>query len=167
MLTDSVITQGVFVGGKNNKCLSVLGAGQIDSYGNINSTKTSGNQFLMGSGGTNDAASAREVIVVLNQSRDRFVETLPYITCRGDRVTTVVSTMGIYRKKGGGEKLHLAAYFPDPQVLTPEQKIRQIQDHCGWPLMVEAKVEEIPKPTPTELQSLRWLLSPSGSKTEK
>jgi acyl CoA:acetate/3-ketoacid CoA transferase alpha subunit/acyl CoA:acetate/3-ketoacid CoA transferase beta subunit len=167
MLTDSVMTQGVFVGGRNNKCLSVLGAGQIDSYGNINSTKTSGNQFLMGSGGANDAASAREVIVVLDQSRNRFVETLPYITCRGDRVTTVVSTMGVYRKKGRGEKLHLAAYFPDSQAPTPEQKIKQIQDHCGWPLMVAAKVEEIPNPTPTELQLLRWLLSPSGSKTKR
>jgi acyl CoA:acetate/3-ketoacid CoA transferase alpha subunit/acyl CoA:acetate/3-ketoacid CoA transferase beta subunit len=167
MLTDSVMTQGVFVGGRNNKCLSVLGAGQIDSYGNINSTKTSGNQFLMGSGGANDAASAREVIVVLDQSLNRFVETLPYITCRGDRVTTVVSTMGVYRKRGRGEKLHLAAYFPDPQIPTSEQKIKQIQDYCGWPLMVAAKVEEIPKPTPTELQLLRWLLSPSGSKTKR
>ena len=167
MLTDSVMTQGVFVGGMNNKCLSVLGAGQIDSYGNINSTKTSENKFLMGSGGTNDAANAREVIVALDQLRNRFVETLPYITCRGDRVTTVVSTMGVYRKKGRGEKLQLTAYFPNPQVSTPEQKIKQIQDHCGWPLMLAKKVEEIPKPTPTELQLLCWLLSPTESKTEK
>jgi acyl CoA:acetate/3-ketoacid CoA transferase beta subunit len=161
------MTQGVFVGGRNNRCLSVLGAGQIDSYGNINSTMASGNQFLMGSGGASDAARAREVIVVLDQSRTRFVETLPYVTCRGDKVSTVVSTMGVYRKKGGGEKLQLAAHFPDPQLPTPQQKIAQIQDHCGWPLMLAEKVEEIPKATLTELQLLRWLLSPPGSKTEK
>ena len=45
MLTDTIMMQGVFVGGENNKCLSILGAGQMDKHGNINSTKTSKGQI--------------------------------------------------------------------------------------------------------------------------
>ena len=162
MLTDTVTTHGVFVGGKNSKCLSVLGAGQIDKHGNVNSTTTSEGQFLVGSGGANDAANAHEVIVILNQSQDRFRETLPYVTCLGDRVTTVVSTMGVFTKPTGNGELHLAACFPDPKLSSLEDEIRQVQDHCGWPLKLADKVEEVSKPAPDELKLLRWLM-PSRS----
>ncbi|MCJ7605410.1 MAG: hypothetical protein MUO19_05170, partial [Dehalococcoidales bacterium] len=76
MLTDTITSLGVFIGGANNRCLSVLGVGQIDKYGNTNSTVTSTGQFLVGSGGANDAANAREVLVIVNQTRDRFPEVL-------------------------------------------------------------------------------------------
>jgi acyl CoA:acetate/3-ketoacid CoA transferase alpha subunit/acyl CoA:acetate/3-ketoacid CoA transferase beta subunit len=157
MVTDTVTVQGVFIGGKNNKCLSVLGVGQIDKYGNTNSTTTSQGQFLVGSGGANDAANAQEVLVILNQSKDRFPETLPYITCPGDRVTTVVSTMGIFKKPTDKGELQLAACLPDPKLSSLEDAIKQVQDHCGWPLKLADKVEEISKPTPDELKLLRGL----------
>ena len=94
MSPDTVMAQGVFVGGRHNRCLSVLGAGQIDRHGNINSTVTSKGQFLVGSGGANDAMNASEVIVALDHAKDRLVEELPYVTGKGDAVTTVVSTTG-------------------------------------------------------------------------
>jgi acyl CoA:acetate/3-ketoacid CoA transferase alpha subunit/acyl CoA:acetate/3-ketoacid CoA transferase beta subunit len=158
MLTDTITAHGVFVGGKNSKCLSVLGAGQVDKYGNTNSTKTPKGQYLVGSGGANDAANAREVIVILNQSKDRFPETLSYITCPGDRVTTVVSTMGVFTKPTGKGELYLAACFPDPKLSSLEDEIRQVQDHCAWPLKLADRVEEVLKPTPDELKLLRWLV---------
>ena len=159
MLTDTITTHGVFVGGRNNKCLSVLGAGQIERNGNLNSTTTAEGQFLVGSGGANDAANAREVLVILNQSRDRFPETLPYITCPGDSVTTVVSTMGIFVKPNGKAELRLAACLPDSKTPSLEDRIKQVQDNCGWPLKLADKVKEVAKPTPDELKLLRWLLS--------
>ena len=165
MVTDTVTVQGVFIGGKNNKCLSVLGVGQIDKYGNTNSTTTSQGQFLVGSGGANDAANAREVLVILNQSKDRFPETLPYITCPGDRVTTVVSTMGIFKKPVDKGELHLAACLPDPALSSLEDAIKQVQDHCGWPLKLADKVEEISKPTPDELKLLRGLVPVRSQET--
>ncbi|HEX2966658.1 MAG TPA: CoA-transferase [Syntrophorhabdaceae bacterium] len=113
-LTDTVTTHGVLVGGKNGRCLSVLGAGQVDKYGNINSTKTASGAFLVGSGGGNDAVNAREVIVTLKQSKDRFAETLSFITGRGDAVTTVVSTMGVFKKSGAGEGLVLQLKAVEP-----------------------------------------------------
>jgi acyl CoA:acetate/3-ketoacid CoA transferase alpha subunit/acyl CoA:acetate/3-ketoacid CoA transferase beta subunit len=158
MLTDTVTLHGVFVGGKNSKCLSVLGAGQIDKCGNSNSTTTAERQFLVGSGGANDAANAREVIVVLNQTRDRFPETLSYVTYPGDRVTTVVSTMGVFTKPTGKGELQLAACLPAPKLPSLEDRIKRVQDNCGWPLKLADKVEDLDKPTPDELKLLRWLV---------
>jgi acyl CoA:acetate/3-ketoacid CoA transferase alpha subunit/acyl CoA:acetate/3-ketoacid CoA transferase beta subunit len=167
MLTDTLTTQGVLVGGKNNKCLAVLGAGQIDAYGNINSTKTIDGKFLTGSGGSNDAVNAREVIVVVDQSQNRFVEDLPYITCPGQQVSTVVSTMGVFRKTSPKGELLLAACFLDPNFPTLEERIKHIQDNCGWPLKLADPIEEVAGPTDDELRLRQWLLSPPSSQVDK
>lgn len=157
MLTDTVMMQGVFVGGANNKCLSILGAGQVDPFGNINSTKTSKGKFLVGSGGANDALNAREVILCLDQSKDRFVEKLPYVTGSGNAVTAVVSTMGVFRKSSPQGELHLAACFPSPHGRSLEERVKEIQNHCGWNLKTALVVEEAKRPSREELHLLRWL----------
>jgi acyl CoA:acetate/3-ketoacid CoA transferase alpha subunit/acyl CoA:acetate/3-ketoacid CoA transferase beta subunit len=159
MLTDTVMMQGVIVGGENNKCLSVLGAGQMDRYGNINSTTTSDGRFLVGSGGVNDALNAREAILCLKQSKDRFVDRLAYVTGRGAAVTTVVSTMGIFRKQNPQDELHLIACFPDSHGRSLEEKVKEIRNHCGWDLKTAPVVEEVSRPNPEELQLLRRLVS--------
>lgn len=159
MLTDVITTHGVIVGGKNNKCLAVLGAGQIDPYGNINSTKGFDGRFLVGSGGANDSVNAQEVIVVIDQSRNRFVENLPYITCPGDHVNTVVSTMGVFKKTGPKKVLSLVACFSDPNLPTLEERIKRIQDNCGWSLKLAEQVEEMAGPNDYELQLRNWFLS--------
>jgi len=163
ILSDTVMTQGVFVGGKNNRCLSVLGAGQIDKYGNINSTKTAQGKFLVGSGGANDALNAREVIVVLNQAKDRFVEDLAYVTGRGDNVTTVISTMGIFKKQTPKTELRLTGCFPSSKTDSLEEKKKKMKDRCGWTLELGLNIEEVPIPTKRELELLRWLLEPAAN----
>lgn len=157
MLTDTVMMQGVIVGGENNKCLSILGAGQMDKYGNINSTKTSKGKFLVGSGGANDALNAREAILCLDQSKDRFVDTLAYVTGRGNAVTTVVSTMGIFKKPNPQDELHLVACFPTPQMRSLDERVKEIRNHCGWDLKTADVIEEVPGPSAEELQLLRWI----------
>ena len=157
LLTDTIMMQGVFVGGENNRCLSVLGAGQTDKFGNINSTKTADGKFLVGSGGANDALNAREAILCLSQKKDRFADKLSYVTGRGDTVTTVVSTMGIFKKPNPRDELHLAACFPNPQNQSLEERVREIRNHCGWDLRTAPVVEEVPDPTSEELKLLRWL----------
>ncbi len=157
MVTDTVTTHGVFIGGRNNRCLSILGVGQIDKYGNTNSTLTSQGEFLVGSGGANDAANAREVLVIVNQSKDRFPETLSYITCPGGRVTTVVSTMGIFKKPVGKGELRLVACLPDPALSGLEDRIKRVQDNCGWAIRLADTVEDVSAPTPDELKLLRRL----------
>ena len=135
----------------------MLGPGQIDRYGNINSTTTAEGKFLVGSGGVNDALNAREAILCLKQSKDRFVDRLPYITGRGDSVTTVVSTMGIFRKPAHGGELQLVACFPDDTGRSLESRVEEVRANCGWDLKTAPIVEEISRPSLEELQLLRKL----------
>ena len=157
MLTDTITTHGVFVGGQNSQCLSILGAGQVDKYANINSSRTSDGDFLVGTGGANDAANANEVILVLHQSKKRFVETLPYITARGDKVTKVISTMGVFHKDPGKAELFLIGCLPDPEVASLEEKIKEVESRCAWPLKSDEIICYLPEPTNDELQMLRLL----------
>jgi 3-oxoacid CoA-transferase subunit A len=159
MLTDTITTHGVFVGGKTSRCLSVLGAGQIDKYGNINSSRTWDGSFLVGTGGSNDAANAREAILVLKQSKERFVETLAYITAKGHKVSKVISTMGVFKKASGSAELCLAACFPDQKELSMENRVEKVKNHCGWPLRTAEDVRLMSEPAPDELQLLRSLLN--------
>jgi len=162
MATDIHDILGLIVGGENNRALGALGGGQIDKYGNVNSTKVPGELFLVGSGGANDVASAaREVVVMLNQSRGRYLEQVPYITYPGDRVRTLVSTMGVFEKLGDDKELTLTECFADPKLSTLEQRIKQVKEHCGWELKVAPKVKDVPTPTLDELKLLR-LFDPKG-----
>lgn len=157
MITDSTEMYGVFV---NNRCLSVLGAAQIDKYGNINTTKTSDGAYLVGSGGANDAAMAGEVIIISEQSRKRFVDRVHYVTCPGDRVKTVVSSMGVFEKVGCEKELSLTGYYQQIK-LGCEEKIKAIKKECGWNLKVAGKADDMSAPTCEELAVLR-LFDPVG-----
>jgi hypothetical protein len=162
MLTDVVNTLGVFIGGSCNRSIGSLGAGQIDRFGNINSTKISKEIYLTGSGGSNDVLStAAEVVVSIEQSPNRFVESLPYITSRGDKVKTLVSTMGIFEKSGNNLELILTRYFPDPLLSHPQEAVEKIRQNCGWPLKVSKNFNKIMPPSQKELKLLR-LFDPRG-----
>jgi hypothetical protein len=103
--------------------------------------------------------NASEVIVALDHAKDRLVEDLPYVTGKGDAVTTVVSTAGILRKPAGGEELFLDACFADEGSTGLEEKIKAARERCGWPLSITESVEEVAAPDQGELDLLRWLLS--------
>ncbi|MBW1888546.1 MAG: hypothetical protein JRI52_09395 [Deltaproteobacteria bacterium] len=77
--------------------MGILGAVQVDRFGNLNTTKIpDASLFLMGSGGANDVASgARELLLCVNQDKGRYLEQVPYITSPGKNVRTVVSNMGV------------------------------------------------------------------------
>jgi acyl CoA:acetate/3-ketoacid CoA transferase alpha subunit/acyl CoA:acetate/3-ketoacid CoA transferase beta subunit len=158
IITDTQDVYGVIVGGVKSSCLGALGAGQIDKWGNINSTKLSDDLFLVGAGGGNDVVSgAREVVVVAHQSSRRFVEKVPYISMPGERVTTLVSTLGVMEKIGHNKEFTLTHYLSTPESLTQEQRIKKISENCGWELKMSASLKEIPPPTMDELTILRLL----------
>lgn len=157
MLTDTVTAQGLLVGGANNRCLSVLGAGQIDKFGNINSTLGADGQFLVGSGGANDALSACESIVLADQSRDRFVDKLSYVTGVGSKVSTVVSSLGVMRKDATSRELRLIGCFSTVEETDLPAKISAISNNCGWMLAVSPDVVELPQPSLEELKCLSQL----------
>lgn len=156
MLTDTVLAQGVLVGGGYGGCLAVLGAGQVDRSGAINSSRGVDGRFLVGSGGANDALNASEVIVVLNQSRDRFVERLAYRTGPGDRVRTVVSSLAVFRKDADGG-LRLTDLLPRSDGRDDASALAAVREGCGWPIPPETAVGALAPPTADELAWLRWL----------
>ncbi len=161
MMTNIVDSYGVFVGSNNSKCLAVIGGGEIDKHGNVNSTKIPGRLYLTGAGGSNDAVNAAEVIAVMNQSATRFVEKVPYITCPGYRVKTLVSDFGIFEKLGGDDELTLTGCLNNSERPALADKIKLIKEKCGWSLKVSSAVKAIPIPDHGELVVLR-ALDPKG-----
>ncbi len=153
MLTDVFHVMGIFMGGRHNKCLGSLAAGQIDKHGNINSTIIPGVAYVTGSGGANDiASSARETLVTLAQTRNRFVEKVPYITAPGGRVRAVVSDLGVYEKLEEHGELILTGIFAE----RPEaEAVRAAQERCGWELRVAPLLRRFDPPGADELRLIR------------
>jgi len=162
MLTDTAEIYGVMVGGQGARCMSVLGVLQIDRFGNINNSRVGWRS--LGSGGSGDAINASETLVIVKHSPERVVDRVGYVTCRGDRVKTLVTSLGVFRKIDGEEEFTLTACMPDSRSTTPEKRIREIVEACPWDLKTAAEVEEVPPPTPEELLWLR-LLDPAGALT--
>ena len=115
MLTDTVELYGTFVGGANNKCLSVIGTAQIDQNGNINTSKMGGLYFI-GVGGAADALNASEALVVTKQSRERLVEKVTFVSCSGQRIKTLVTDLGVFKKLEGEKTFTLTKYFTVPSM---------------------------------------------------
>jgi acyl CoA:acetate/3-ketoacid CoA transferase beta subunit len=158
MISDSLDLHGVGAGGINSRCLGVLGAGQIDKNGNINSTiirSRKGNDiYLAGAGGGNDIASvAQEVIVVAVHRANRFVEKVRYITCPGARVSTLATNEGLFVKNDSG--FILKGYYPKPDVSEENERVNQIAGACRWQLHTASQLEKMSAPTPEELKLLR------------
>ncbi|GAF79732.1 unnamed protein product, partial [marine sediment metagenome] len=151
----------LIIAGENQRSISILAAGQIDKFGNINSGKISDELFLGGPGGSGDAFQACETLVVLPQLKNRFIERVPYITVPGAKVKTLVSALGIFEKLGDDEEFSLTACLPSSKFPTLEEKIKNIKENCGWEVRVAPKVEETPPPTFEELMTLR-ILDPDG-----
>jgi len=163
MLTDVVESYGVIVGGQNGKCISILGAGEVDKYGNINSAKISEDIYLTGAGGANDNSSlSQEVLAVMRLTKNRSPERVTHVTSCGDRVKTLVSTLGVFEKLDSDE-FTLTKYFPRPE-MTKDDIIKNIQDNCGWEIKPNADLVEVPPPSQFELVLLRSF-DPNGAYT--
>ena len=158
MISDSLDLHGVGAGGINSRCLGVLGAGQIDKNGNINSTiirsRKGDDIYLAGAGGGNDIASVtQEVVVVAVHRANRFVEKVRYITCPGTRVNTLATNEGLFVKNDSG--FILKGYYPKPDVSEEKERLNQIAGACGWLLHTAPQLEKLSAPTPEELKLLR------------
>jgi acyl CoA:acetate/3-ketoacid CoA transferase alpha subunit/acyl CoA:acetate/3-ketoacid CoA transferase beta subunit len=156
MLADIDFTMSILVAGARAKAIGALGAAQLDRRGNLNSTLVTGQRLLMGSGGANDVATcAAETVVTAVQTAERFLEQVPYVTAPGDRVTVVVSQLGVY-EKDDGELVLTAVYGEDVELA-----VREARDQCGWTLRVAREVRRVEPPSREELLTLR-LLDPRG-----
>lgn len=151
--------------------IGFLGAAQVDRMGNINTTVI-GDSYrhpkvrLPGAGGAPEiAASCREVIVVVRQSRRTFVEHVDFITSvgygtgPGDRERygltgagprTVITDMGVLTPEDGTCELVLSQ-------LHPGVTVEQATAATGWPLRISPSLSYSPAPDEAELAVLRRL----------
>ena len=155
-----------------------LGAAQIDRFGNINTTVIGPYDHpstrLPGSGGACEIAiNARQVFVVMRQSKRSFVETIDFRTSPGnlggavesERIrreggwlgrgpSLVVTDLGIYRFSESGE-MRLES-------LHPGATIDEVRDSIGWDIRVADDLATTPAPSETELRIVRDELDPGG-----
>jgi acyl CoA:acetate/3-ketoacid CoA transferase alpha subunit len=153
LLSDIFEMLALHAGGDTNRCLGIIGAAQVDQWGNVNSARVNG-QFLVGSGGANDiATAARETIIVSHLKKGHFVRAVEHVTCPGQRIRCVVTTKGRFEKIDGDE-LVLTGYMAQPNT-GGEESIRQIKELVDWDLRVSRSVERIEMPTDEELMLVR------------
>jgi glutaconate CoA-transferase, subunit B len=130
-----------------------LGAAQIDRHANLNSTVIGDYDApkvrLPGGGGAPEiATSVREVFVMLRHSPRAFVGQLDFRSSVGDRVSTVVTDLGILEPREG--ELTLTRVHPGVSA-------DRAREATGWDLRVADDLAETEPPTEAELAALRGL----------
>ena len=131
-----------------------LGAAQIDRFGRLNTTVIGAYDHptvrLPGAGGAPDiAAAAREVVVMLRQRPEAFVEALDFVTSVG-RPASVVTDLGVLVPDAATGELTLSHVHPGVTV-------DDVRAATGWPLRVATPVGATEPPTAEELEVLRDL----------
>lgn len=157
--------------------LGLLGAAQIDRFGNLNTTVI-GRDYrrpkvrLPGAGGAPDIAwNARRTVVILRQDARKFVERLDF------RTTVGWAEGGDSRERmgapGGGPSrvvTDLGAYGFDPETremtlesVHPGVEVEQAKSAASWEMRVAPEVGPTPPPSPEALRILREELDPDGA----
>ncbi|XDD49517.1 CoA-transferase [Leptospira sp. WS92.C1] len=155
MLSDIVNILGTVV---PDHCLGVLGAAEVDWFGNINSTKTSKGKFLVGSGGANDIAASADCIVVAKANRQRFVKNVGHITSVGDRVMEAICQFGRFQRKPESDHVFEFTHWiapPSDEEMEPEEAVLRF---TSWlPPDEDIPLKEEKPVTAEELTVLREL----------
>ena len=170
--TNAIDALGFLVG--SGRCdVVIIGAAQVDGFGNVNTTgiwDELGDRYappktrLTGAGGANDiASSCQRYLIMLNHEPKRFVTQLRYVTSPGyleggdararhgfvgGGPSAIVSTLGILRPHPGTKEFELDACFPF-------SSIDEIRGATAWDLKLSANVHVVPEPTAAELKALR------------
>jgi glutaconate CoA-transferase, subunit B len=151
--------------------IGFLGAAQIDRYANLNSTVI-GSRYrhpsvrLPGAGGAPEIAGAcGQTVIVMHQSREKFVERLDFVTSIGHG--SGAGSRNRLGLVGGGPTAvvtDLGVLTPDPE--TAELILTEIHDGVsveearaatGWELRVSEPLGTTAAPTDDELTVLRQL----------
>ena len=156
------------------RVVGILGAAQIDPYGNLNSTVIGDYEQprirFSGSGGACDVASfVGRTIIFMRQVKGRFVEKLDYLTSPGylegngsrrqaglcpGGPELVVTDKAVFRFDGESKRMYLAGYYPGIPV-------EEILETIEFPLDCGRAVQ-VPPVTEKELQILQRKCDPQG-----
>lgn len=151
--------------------LAIIGAAQVDKYGNVNSTALFGNKNyerplvrLPGSGGANDmASSAKRVLIMTRLEKKRFVDRVDYITSpgyidgpsarqkaglKGEGPAAVITDKGIFRFDRKTKEMYLESVYPG---LTATEVRRDVD----FDIKVAPKVRVVEPPKVREIEFMR------------
>ncbi|NPV26381.1 MAG: CoA synthetase [Firmicutes bacterium] len=158
--------------------VGIIGAAQIDKYGNVNTTGiwepgqtpwqvgryTLPRVRLNGSGGANEiAVGCKRYIIMAAHEKKRFVDKVDYISSPGyinggnDRErygfpgggpSAIITTLGILRPDPVTKEFYLDAYFA-------YSSVEEIKANTGWDLKISPNIKVVPEPTEEELKNLR------------
>ena len=154
------------------RVIGILGAAQIDCFGNLNSTVIGDYDHpkvrFSGSGGAADVASfVPRSIIFMQQEKRKFVEKVDYLTSPGwlgggrDRDTAglceggpwlVITNMAVMGFDDTSREMYLQACFPG---ITPDNVLANM----GFEIDVQ-RADVTPEPTPRELSILREQCDP-------
>lgn len=152
--SDFIRILGALAGPRSERCLTLLGAGQVDRRGNVNSSRNQKGDFLVGSGGANDLVKGNsDYLVVMPAGSGRLVPEVSFVTSPAGRLRAVCTDLGVLVPSPESGDLEIAAVMDHPEggVDAVEALVRA----CGWPLVVGANIERLAPPTPGELSLLR------------
>ncbi len=155
---------------------AVIGAAQVDKYGNVNTTGIweeppwklgkypPPKVRLNGSGGANDiAVGAKKYLIMASHESRRFTQKVDYISSPGyldggdarqkagfvgGGPAAIISTLGILRPDPESKEFYLDAYYPFTTV-------QEVKEATGWELKVSPEVGVVPEPSEEELANLR------------
>lgn len=155
-----------------DKVIAILGAAQIDRYGNLNTTAIGDYSLprirFSGSGGGCDVASfVPRCIAFMQHEKRKFVNKLDYLTSPGQLaghgsrqaaglrpggVNVVITDMAVMRLDPDTGEMYLDRYYPG---ITPEKILARMQFAVDT-----AKAREAEPPTDRELKTLREKCDP-------
>ena len=154
----------------------MLGAAQIDMYGNINTTVIGPHERpkarLPGSGGANDLGSlCWRTIVIMQQDSRRFVRKLDFLTTpgyldgpgsregaglpEGTGPYRVVTQLGVMGFDDATKRMMLLSVHPGVSV-------DDVKAATGFELIIPSEVTVTDPPTPDEIRILREEIDPAG-----
>ncbi|SFH05918.1 glutaconate CoA-transferase subunit B [Desulfotomaculum arcticum] len=152
--------------------VGVLGAAQVDKYGNLNTTAILGEQDyqspkvrLPGSGGGNDIGSnIGRVVVMLRLEPLRFAEKVDYLTTPGflDGSPDARKKAGLLGSGPVAVVTDKALFRFDPQThemyldtVYPGVDVGEIKALVGWDLKIAPQLKTASEPTEEELAAVR------------
>jgi acyl CoA:acetate/3-ketoacid CoA transferase beta subunit len=159
--------------------VSLLGAAEVDKYGNLNSTAIGDYQKpdirFPGSGGANDAAShSKRTLVMIPHQRRRLPETVSYVTSPGFFHGASRAGSGL---KGGGPSrvitnLAVLGFHPRSRIMRvvsihPGVPADEVRKNTGFDITIPTNVPRTEPPTPKELSILRTKIDPNRFFTDR
>jgi acyl CoA:acetate/3-ketoacid CoA transferase alpha subunit/acyl CoA:acetate/3-ketoacid CoA transferase beta subunit len=148
---------GALCCGNGGSCIGVIGAGEVDLDGNVNSSFSDGAP-LVGPGGAPDiAACASELVVLTRADPRRLVRKVEYVTSLGRNVRTIVTEACVFERHSAGEPWLVRDVVPARAGLLKEVL------QSGFRFVMPGPPPVATEPTPAELSMLARLRSASGS----